>query len=304
MSNRGENSSSRIYIEDFNHQLQKKKINQKKKERYPKNADNLNREAQEQFAKSGGDNAKNQPNISNNKLPKILLRGKELMNQQQNSTQKQLSQFQSKHKRRKNRGILGESASSRRVNLGQLEDSQRLKYKSKSSNNTHPNKLDFQAIDIDLTYPNAQIYIRRRIHCQMKAVINTKLSKGAKNSLYLSDNDIQLLFDRDSEFRRNFRNAVNFYKLGAWDSAKDYAERCLKLKKKDGPSLFLLKIMKMFDYKKPKQWRGYRHLYKNIVKQSNQKKTKLKLIVNNSLDENSSKSETGQLSQSKFLSKF
>lgn len=106
-----------------------------------------------------------------------------------------------------------------------------------------------------------ETYEKRRLHMRMKSIIIEKLNQGAKNALFLEDGDIGNMFDRDNQFRRNYRKAINFYILGAWGSAKDFFEMCLKVRPKDGPSKVLLSYIQGFGYTKPPDWRGYRRMY-------------------------------------------
>ena len=114
-----------------------------------------------------------------------------------------------------------------------------------------------------------ETYEKRRLHMRMRSIIIEKLNQGAKNALFLEDGDLANMFDRDNEFRRNYRKAINFYILGAWNSAKEFFDLCLKIKPKDGPSKVLLSYMEGFGYMKPPDWRGYNRMYK--VKRSNKK---------------------------------
>lgn len=109
---------------------------------------------------------------------------------------------------------------------------------------------------------NLGTYEKRRLHMRMRSIIIEKLNQGAKNALFLEDGDLANMFDRDNEFRRNYRKAINFYILGAWNSAKEFFDVCLKIKPKDGPSKVLLSYMEGFGFMKPPNWRGYNRMYK------------------------------------------
>lgn len=104
------------------------------------------------------------------------------------------------------------------------------------------------------------IYEKRIAHCEIKSQILIQLRKGAKNRLFMEDTDIQLILNKKYEFRRNFRSAIDFYLLGAWDAAKEFFEKTLDISPNDGPTLAILKFMKKFRYEKPENWRGYRYL--------------------------------------------
>ena len=95
-------------------------------------------------------------------------------------------------------------------------------------------------------------------HTKIRDEVDDKLVKGAKNTLFLEDPDFDCLIARNFEFRKNFRNAVDFYVLGAWDSTRDFLEKALALQPDDGPSKFLWDFMNSHNFKKPINWRGYR----------------------------------------------
>ena len=109
------------------------------------------------------------------------------------------------------------------------------------------------------------VYEKRMVHSALKDRILVKLEQGAKNSFFLEDEIIKKMFRRNLEFRRYFRNAVNFYKLGAWDSAIEAFEVCLRMKPRDGPTLSVLRFMNKYGFEKPKNWRGYRRLSSKAV---------------------------------------
>lgn len=109
------------------------------------------------------------------------------------------------------------------------------------------------------------LVMKRKIHVEMKAIILKKLSKGAKNSLFLADLDIQKLFIRENEFKRSYRKGFDFYRLGAWEAAKEFFEQAIKAKLEDGygedgPCLYLLKYLEGFNFIKKLDWRGWRWL--------------------------------------------
>ena len=95
----------------------------------------------------------------------------------------------------------------------------------------------------------------------IKSAIIERLNQGAKNTLFLEDEELKKMLSSDNEFRRNYRKGVNFYIIGAWGSAKDYFKLCLKSKSDDGPCKMLLKYMAQFGFVKPAEWRGFRRLY-------------------------------------------
>ncbi len=100
----------------------------------------------------------------------------------------------------------------------------------------------------------------RFFHSRIKEKILERLIKGAKNSIYFEDPDIQSLFKKKPEFKRACRKAIDFYTLGAWDMAKNELDTALRYEPEDGACWFLLKYLEMYDFKKPEHWRGYRNI--------------------------------------------
>lgn len=107
-------------------------------------------------------------------------------------------------------------------------------------------------------------YQKRLAHAYIKDFIEDKLIKGAKNILFLEDPDLDSLISRNFEFRKNFRNSVDFYILGAWDSAKPFLEKAIALEPEDGPSKFLWDFMSEHNFEKPATWRGFRICSKTV----------------------------------------
>jgi outer membrane protein assembly factor BamD (BamD/ComL family) len=54
-----------------------------------------------------------------------------------------------------------------------------------------------------------------------------------------------------------YNKMFQFYTKGDWKKAKKGLNKILK-RKKDGPSLFLIEVMKEYSYKPPKWWKGIR----------------------------------------------
>ena len=51
----------------------------------------------------------------------------------------------------------------------------------------------------------------------------------------------------------------SFYTKGDWKKAKKGLNKIIK-RKKDGPSLFILNLMKEHNFKPPKRWKGVREI--------------------------------------------
>lgn len=133
----------------------------------------------------------------------------------------------------------------------------------------YPQPLDIYTIDlrldqIELTEQDRQretvtkTYKKRLAHVKIKDHVEDKVIKGAKNTLFLEDPDLEGLLSRNFEFRKNFRNSIDFYILGAWDSAKPFLKKALELEPEDGPSKFLWNFMEAHNFEKPASWRGFR----------------------------------------------
>lgn len=134
----------------------------------------------------------------------------------------------------------------------------------------HSNPIDIYTIDIRLKEieiteddifrpPVKSIQDKILAHMQIKDDVDERLIKGAKNSLFLEDPDLDIMVARNYEFRKHFRNGIDFYVLGAWDSSKKYLDEAKKLIPDDGPANFLYKYMAKYNFSKPKNWRGFRN---------------------------------------------
>lgn len=125
--------------------------------------------------------------------------------------------------------------------------------------------IDIRLKDIEITEDDVFRAPIRRIqdkilaHMQIKDDVDERLIKGAKNSLFLEDPDLDIMVARNYEFRKHFRNGIDFYVLGAWDSAKKYLEEARKLLPDDGPTNYLYNYMAKANFTRPKNWRGFRN---------------------------------------------
>lgn len=94
----------------------------------------------------------------------------------------------------------------------------------------------------------------------IKQLVLDNLSRGAKNALFLEEMDIQSIFSKDDEFRRNFRNSMDFFMAGAWDKSLEAIKLCLGKRPKDGATIDLYKFMEANDFKVPTDWKGVRDM--------------------------------------------
>jgi hypothetical protein len=100
----------------------------------------------------------------------------------------------------------------------------------------------------------------------IKQLIEENVLKGAKNALFMDEMDIQNILTMGEEFKYAFRNAVDYYLVGAWDSSIDLLKECLHLRPRDGPTIELFKFMEENNFKCPEGWKGYRSLVDKIYK--------------------------------------
>lgn len=100
----------------------------------------------------------------------------------------------------------------------------------------------------------------RVFHARIKEAILGRLIRGAKNSIFFEDPEIQSLLKKRHDFRQACRKAIDFYSLGAWDMARKELEQALMLEPYDGACLFLLEYIKGHDCERPPMWRGFRGL--------------------------------------------
>lgn len=118
---------------------------------------------------------------------------------------------------------------------------------------TRDSDPDRENFDVEAGSPHMRIF-----HGLIKEKILQRIVRGAKNSVYFDDPDIQALFKKQYDFKRACCKAIDFYSLGAWDMAKNELEAALKLEPDDGACWFLLKFLEHFGFTKPDFWRGYR----------------------------------------------
>lgn len=80
--------------------------------------------------------------------------------------------------------------------------------------------------------------------------------------IFEEDKDMKVMRKKyTNEFLCRYRMAYLNYEAGEWPVAKDMLEETrFLLSSEDGPSSFLLKFMKQYEYKAPKDWPGFRAL--------------------------------------------
>jgi len=70
----------------------------------------------------------------------------------------------------------------------------------------------------------------------------------------------------DVDFKFAYRTAIDYYLVGAWDSAVQYFKTCLRLRPRDGPTVEVYRFMEEHNFKKPEDWAGYRDLTEKLSK--------------------------------------
>lgn len=99
----------------------------------------------------------------------------------------------------------------------------------------------------------------------IKQLVLDNLARGAKNALFLEEMDIQSVMSKDDEFRRNFRNAMDFFMAGAWDKSLASIKICLVKRPKDGATIDIYKFMERNDFTVPNDWKGVRSMESRLV---------------------------------------
>ena len=79
--------------------------------------------------------------------------------------------------------------------------------------------------------------------------------------LFENDPEIKVLFCyNEDKFTSYFNTAIEAYERGEWKMCKDFVERSLKIRPKDGPCLNIYEYIGSFGYKSPPDWKGVRAL--------------------------------------------
>jgi len=116
----------------------------------------------------------------------------------------------------------------------------------------------FKKIKRDFTLVNGQ---KIKEFWNYKSWVLENLKNGAKNILFLEDFEIEAILSSNSELRKKFRNAVDLYLIGDWTSAHEAILLCQEIDPKDGPSIFLMKILQQNNFERPYNWRGFREIF-------------------------------------------
>lgn len=93
---------------------------------------------------------------------------------------------------------------------------------SSRAQNVYCMDISLEGFQRTINEPNHQndsvvkdVFEKRRVHMSIKSAIIERLNEGAKNTLFLEDEELKKMLQRDNEFRRNYRKGVNFYIIGA-----------------------------------------------------------------------------------------
>lgn len=108
---------------------------------------------------------------------------------------------------------------------------------------------------------------RKKKQMVITQLINDNIQRGEKNALFLEEMDIQCILaksPKDIEFQRCWRNAIDFYLVGNWNSSYQFMRNCQEMRPRDGPTIELYKYMDGFQWKSPLHWSGYRDLRERL----------------------------------------
>lgn len=137
-------------------------------------------------------------------------------------------------------------------------------YKQKKSK-----EVKIYTVDVETSFliPDRESYARTG-----KQVYAEKINKRFDNLIQIKDPNYRMIsrMKEDPELialMKNVpKNIIKYYKKifklytqGDWKKAKNGLNKILK-RKKDGPSMFLLEVMKGYNYKPPKKWKGVREI--------------------------------------------
>ena len=136
----------------------------------------------------------------------------------------------------------------------------------------HKSSNDIKDIfTVDLT-PNKIEAIGKTSKIYVKENYKTKTSKRWDNLKqikdpnyklevrFIEDNELVTLFeDVPTKVIKKFRKMYELYSKGSWAEAKVGLEKIVHYVK-DGPSMFLLEVMRHYNYVPPANWKGFREL--------------------------------------------
>ena len=77
-------------------------------------------------------------------------------------------------------------------------------------------QIPFETPDLSET----EVKIKKEL--VIRQLIEDMVFRGAKNSLFIDEQDIQSILATDEDFKFGFRNAIDYYLVGRWD-------KCLEL---------------------------------------------------------------------------
>jgi len=108
--------------------------------------------------------------------------------------------------------------------------------------------------------------VRKKKHMVIQQMIQKLIADGAKNSLFLDEQDIQNTIPEDVDFKFAFRQAVDYYLVGAWEQSHDFLKICRELRPRDGPTIELLKFISEHNFKSTRTWEGFRDISSRVTK--------------------------------------
>ena len=107
--------------------------------------------------------------------------------------------------------------------------------------------------------------VRKKKHMVIQQMIQKLIATGAKNSLFLDEQDIQFTIAEDVDFKFAFRQAVDYYLIGKWEECHEYLKVCRELRPRDGPTIELYKYIQESNFKSTRVWEGYRDISDRVM---------------------------------------
>ena len=103
---------------------------------------------------------------------------------------------------------------------------------------------------------------KAKIFKEKKAVLECLIEEYGSITPIILDRKsyLDLIDDKTEKFYDSWEYAMDSYKKGDWEEAKNYFEECLEEDSNDGPTNTLYNYIKKYDFKSPKDWNGEREL--------------------------------------------
>jgi hypothetical protein len=125
--------------------------------------------------------------------------------------------------------------------------------------------LDCMSLQVDVVKPRRFVWnLRQRYRARqlLEAEKNRKWSsKTSMAADFDASHDVQIMRRRyTEEFLETFKMGYQCYSEGEWECARNYLSAAQSLLgARDGPSVALLRLMEMYNFKSPEWWEGLHH---------------------------------------------